>query len=124
MQADKIKISVKTKFIKEYSDSLSHRYIYAYTITITNQGPQAAQLISRYWKITDSNNQIQEVQGLGVVGQQPRIAPGADYTYTSNAILETETGTMEGYYHMQCDNGETFEAVIPTFTLIPAHAIH
>jgi ApaG protein len=124
MPQNNIRIYVKTQFIERYSEATAHRFVYAYTITISNQGQRASQLISRYWRIKDARDKIQEVEGLGVVGEQPRILAGNDFTYTSNAILETETGTMEGYYFMQYDDGETFKAPIPTFVLAPAHAIH
>ncbi len=124
MQLDDIRITVKTEFLPHHSDSAEHRFAFAYTITIANFGRRSTQLISRYWKIKDANNKIQEVEGLGVVGEQPHIAPGASYTYTSSAVINTEIGTMEGFYNMQCDNGDTFVAKIPTFVLAPAHAIH
>ena len=124
MQINDIRVTVKTQFQDHYSDMADHRYVYAYTITIANLGQQPAQLISRYWKIRNANNKIQEVEGMGVVGEQPRILPGESFTYTSNAILETETGTMEGYYIMHNDNGESFKAIVPLFGLVPAHSIH
>ena len=124
MPPSQFKISVKTQFIEHRGETVAHRFVYAYTITISNRGQRAAQLISRYWRIRDGRDQLQEVEGLGVVGEQPRILPGHDFTYTSNALLETETGTMEGYYLMQYDDGETFKAPVPTFVLAPAHAIH
>ncbi|HEX7764649.1 MAG TPA: Co2+/Mg2+ efflux protein ApaG, partial [Cellvibrio sp.] len=117
-------VSVKTTYIAAQSEPLVHRYVYAYTITIANQGDVAAQLISRHWLITDANEKRQEVQGIGVVGEQPHIKPGESYTYTSGVILETETGIMEGSYQMRADDGSMFDATIPTFALVPPHAIH
>lgn len=119
-----IQVSVKTTYIAAQSEPLVHRYVYAYTITIANQGDVAAQLISRHWLITDANEKRQEVQGIGVVGEQPHIKPGESYTYTSGVILETETGIMEGSYQMRADDGSMFDATIPTFALVPPHAIH
>lgn len=119
-----INIQAQIQYLHNHSNPSERRFVYAYTITISNRGEAAAQLISRYWKIRDANNRIREVEGAGVVGEQPRIVPGAAYTYTSSAILETETGTMEGHYVMQSDDGESFKAIIPTFALVPAHAIH
>lgn len=119
-----IQVSVKTTYIAAQSEPLVHRYVYAYTITIANQGDIAAQLISRHWLITDANEKRQEVQGIGVVGEQPHIKPGESYTYTSGVILETETGIMEGSYQMRADDGSMFDATIPTFALVPPHAIH
>lgn len=119
-----IRVSVKTTYVAAQSQPLEQRYVYAYTITIANQGDDTAQLISRHWRITDANNKLQEVQGMGVVGEQPVIEPGKSYTYTSGVILETETGIMEGMYHMRRDDGSMFDATIPTFALVPPHAIH
>ncbi len=119
-----IEIFVKTTYIQEQSRPANNRYVYAYTITIKNCGEHASQLISRHWIIRDARNKIQEVRGDGVVGQQPILTPGMDYTYTSGAILETQTGTMEGSYQMKAENGDMYEAPIPTFGLVPPHAIH
>lgn len=119
-----ISVSVKTQYIAEQSIPAEHRYVYAYTITIANQGDVPAQLISRHWRITDANEKLQEVQGIGVVGEQPHLNPGESFTYTSGVILETETGLMEGTYHMRTDNGDMFDAPIPAFALVPPHAVH
>lgn len=119
-----IQVSVKTTYIAAQSEPLVHRYVYAYTITIANQGDVPAQLISRHWLITDANEKLQEVQGVGVVGEQPHIKPGESYTYTSGVILETETGIMEGSYQMRTEEGFMFDATIPAFALVPPHAIH
>jgi ApaG protein len=119
-----IQVSVKTTYIAAQSQPLVNRYVYAYTITIANQGDVPAQLISRHWLITDANEKRQEVQGVGVVGEQPHINPGDSYTYTSGVILETETGLMQGSYQMRTETGETFDAEIPLFALVPPHAIH
>ena len=118
-----IAVSVKTTYVAAQSTP-PQRYVYSYTITIANAGALGAQLISRHWRITDANNQLQEVKGMGVVGEQPLIAPGESYTYTSGVILETETGLMEGSYQMRSDDGELFNASIPTFALVPPHALH
>lgn len=117
-------VDVKTKYIETQSVPEAQRYVYAYTITIANQGEQPAKLISRHWRITDANEKLQEVQGVGVVGEQPHLNPGESYTYTSGVILETETGIMEGTYQMRTDGGDMFDAVIPTFALVPPHAVH
>ncbi len=119
-----IQVSVKTTYIAAQSDPLLHRYVYAYTITIANQGDAVTQLISRHWLITDANEKLQEVQGVGVVGEQPHINPGESYTYTSGVILETETGIMSGSYQMRAEDGSMFDATIPVFALVPPHAIH
>lgn len=119
-----IEIDVKTNFIPDQSDPDKGRFVYAYTITISNRGERTAQLLSRHWIVTDANDIKQEVQGMGVVGEQPRLEPGESFTYTSGVVLDTEFGTMEGSYQMRSDNGETFDAPIPTFALVPPHAIH
>lgn len=120
---NKIEVSVKTTYMAD--QTLPHqRYVYAYTITIANQGDEPAQLVSRHWLIRDANNNLQEVQGVGVVGEQPLIIPGDSYTYTSGVVLETETGIMEGSYQMRAKSGVAFNADIPAFALVPPHAIH
>lgn len=119
-----ISVSVKTNFVKSQSKPHAGRFVYAYTITIKNIGDEAAQLLTRHWIITDSNNKIQEVKGDGVIGEQPRLNPGQEYQYTSGVILETESGTMEGSYQMKTDQGALFDAPIPTFALVQPHAIH
>lgn len=119
-----IHVVVHTNYVAAQSLPLEHRYVYTYTITIANKSAVPAQLISRHWRITDANEKLQEVQGLGVVGEQPHIKPGESYTYTSGVILETETGLMEGTYHMRAEDGVMFDAAIPTFALVPPHAVH
>ena len=119
-----IHITVQTSYIAAQSRPDIQRFVYSYTITITNHSDTYVQLISRHWRIKDANDNLQEVKGLGVVGEQPRLAPGASYTYTSGAILETETGMMEGSYQMRRDDGSTFDTPIPLFALVPPHAIH
>lgn len=124
MKTSPIKVTVKTTYAPEQSRPHDNRYVYTYTITIKNIGDQAAQLMNRHWIISDANEKIQEVQGEGVVGQQPRLAPGDNYTYTSGVILETQFGTMRGSYEMKTDLGDLFEAPIPAFALVPPQAIH
>lgn len=119
-----IQVLVLTQYIEAQSIPLEHRYVYSYTITIANNSNVPAQLVSRHWRIIDANEKLQEVQGLGVVGEQPHLKPGESYTYTSGVILETETGIMEGTYHMRTDQGAMFDAPIPTFALVPPHAVH
>lgn len=119
-----ITVNVKTQYLAAQSQPEEKRYVFAYTITIINEGDEPAQLIGRHWVITDSDQQVQEVQGLGVVGQQPRLGPGEDYTYTSGVILATQTGTMRGSYEMQDDQGVPFAAPIPEFALVPPHLLH
>jgi ApaG protein len=119
-----IEVRVQTRYVAAQSQPAQRRFVFTYTITISNQGEEAAQLISRHWRIRDARDQLQEVQGLGVVGEQPHLAPGASYTYTSGVILETETGMMEGSYEFEREDGERFTAPIPAFALVPPHAMH
>ena len=119
-----IHITVQTSYIAAQSRPDIQRFVYSYTITITNHSDTNAQLISRHWRIKDAKENLQEVKGLGVVGEQPLLAPGASYTYTSGVILETETGMMEGSYQMRRDDGSTFDTPIPIFALVPPHAMH
>jgi len=119
-----INVSVQTTYMAAQSIPQQQRFVYAYTITISNQGENPATLISRHWRISDANDNLQEVKGMGVVGEQPLIAPGESYTYTSGVVLETETGIMEGSYQMRSNSGELFDAPIPAFALVPPHAIH
>ena len=119
-----IDIQVSTKYIAEQSDPSASRYVFAYTVTISNQSNETTQLLNRYWLITDANGKKTEVQGPGVVGEQPLIEPGDSYSYTSGCILETELGTMEGHYEFkQIDEG-LFKAPIPVFRLSIPNIIH
>lgn len=119
-----INVSCKPLFMEKQSNRREGRYVYAYTIRIENTGEQNAQLISRKWRILDENDALQEVEGVGVVGEQPQLAPGQSFTYSSGVIIETETGTMEGSYTMKCDDGSLFDVVIPMFALVPERMIH
>jgi ApaG protein len=119
-----ISISVNTAYLAEQSDPASERYVFAYTITIANTGTVAAQLISRHWIITDANNVIQEVRGLGVVGEQPLLRPGESFEYTSGTALATPVGTMHGTYQMVAEDGNKFDAEIPQFTLAMPRVLH
>lgn len=119
-----IHIDVETRYMPAQSDPKENRYAFAYTITITNQGEQRVQLLSRHWLITDGNNKVQEVRGDGVVGEQPVIDPGESYRYTSGALLDTAVGSMEGSYLMIDEAGEPFDTQIPTFALSQPGALH
>jgi ApaG protein len=121
---DSINIIIETAYLEQHSEPHNKRFAFSYKVTIQNNGDQAAQLISRHWIITDANNAVQEVQGIGVIGQQPRILPGASYSYSSGSVLETQAGTMEGSYQMQTDAGENFDVVIPAFLLKNQQALH
>lgn len=119
-----INITVQTSYLDEHSEPENKRFAFAYTISIENRSDVATQLMSRYWLITDANNSTQEVQGEGVVGEQPLILPGEKYTYSSGAILETTGGTMEGSYTMQTPEGQTFDVPIPAFSLTRPQSLH
>ncbi len=100
------------------------RFVFTYTVTIHNEGTLPAQLLHRYWKITDGEGAVREVHGDGVVGEQPTIVPGDAFTYTSGAVLETAVGTMEGHFDMLAADGESFQASIPLFSLSKPSALH
>ncbi len=119
-----IQIEVQTTYVREQSDPDNNRYVFAYTITITNTGNIPAQLLSRHWIITDANNKVQEVRGEGVVGEQPYLSPGDSFRYTSAAMIETPVGCMQGEYQMVADDGMKFDAPIPVFNLSTPHTIH
>lgn len=119
-----IQVSVETEYLPEQSDTAGQRWVFAYHITIRNAGSVSARLLTRHWVITDGDNRVQEVHGEGVVGEQPHIAPGQEYHYSSGAILETEIGSMSGSYQMIGEDGIHFDAQIPAFTLAAPHALH
>jgi ApaG protein len=119
-----IEVSVKTNFIPAQSEPEQNRYVFAYTVTITNSGSVPAKLLARHWIITDANNRTQEVRGEGVVGQQPYLVPGTSFEYTSGTILETPVGVMRGSYQLVTDDGTRFDAEIPAFTLSVPRILH
>ena len=119
-----ITVTTRTAYIPEQSDPNSGRYVFAYTITIKNTGNVTAQLISRHWIITDSNNLVQEVRGLGVVGEQPLLKPDERFEYTSGSALATPVGTMRGTYQMVAEDGLQFDATIPEFALSMPRVLH
>jgi ApaG protein len=117
-------IAVETAFVPDQSDEAQDRYVFSYTITISNSGSVAAQLISRHWLITDAAGEIQEVRGLGVVGAQPLLQPGESFQYTSGCVLATPVGTMQGSYQIVAEDGTQFETPIPVFTLAIPRVLH
>lgn len=121
---NQIGIDVETHYIEEQSSPTEDRYVFAYTITIRNNGEQPAKLLARHWVITDGDGNTQEVRGEGVVGEQPHIGPGDYFRYTSGTVLDTPVGTMQGSYQMLADDGTEFEAPIPVFTLSLPHTLH
>ena len=112
-----IAISVDTRFLDDQSAPADNRYAFAYTITIENRGTVGARLLSRHWVITDGNGKVEEVEGPGVVGQQPVLDRGDVHRYTSGAVITTPVGTMEGSYEMHETTGRIFRAKIPRFSL-------
>jgi ApaG protein len=119
-----IEVTTRTQYLPEQSDEAANRWVFAYTITIRNRGTVAAQLISRHWVITDADQQVQEVRGLGVVGEQPLLKPGASYEYTSGTAIATPVGTMRGSYHMVAEDGTEFDAQVPEFMLSIPRVLH
>ena len=124
MNPHAIEVHVRTRFLPEQSVPDERRFVFAYTIRIHNAGRVAARLLTRHWVITDDEGKVQEVRGEGVVGEQPWLRPGDDFTYTSGAVLETHQGTMEGTYAMLADDGTRFEAPIPAFVLAVPRTLH
>jgi len=117
-------VAVQTRYLSEQSNPAAGRYAFAYTIQIRNGGDIPAQLLDRHWKIVDGNGKVQEVKGPGVIGEQPLIAPGATYSYTSGCLLETPVGTMEGSYGMRATDGHSFQAPIALFRLAKPNALN
>ena len=120
----RIEIEAQPQYLPDQSDEQAARFVFAYTITIRNTGSVGARLISRHWLITDSNNEIQEVRGLGVIGEQPSLAPGESFEYTSGAAIPTPVGTMRGSYQMLAADGTRFDTPIPEFTLSVPRVLH
>ena len=119
-----ITVVPKATLLADQSDPAKSQFVFSYTITITNTGDIAAQLVSRHWIITDAEHKVQEVKGLGVVGQQPLLKPGESFEYTSGVSIATAVGTMRGSYQMRAEDGQTFDAPIPPFTLSVPRTLH
>ena len=120
----RIKITTEVNYLAEQSDEADSRFVFAYTITITNEGDTTAKLISRHWIITDANQYMQEVRGQGVVGEQPVLKPNQSFEYTSGTVLATQVGTMSGSYQMVAEDGTQFDAPIPQFVLSVPRVLH
>ncbi|MGX1307798.1 ApaG protein [Amorphus suaedae] len=112
-----LRVTVNPHYLEEESEPEEKRFLWAYTVEITNVGSETVQLMNRYWQITDARGQVQEVRGPGVVGEQPVLAPGDAFTYTSGCPLPTPSGIMVGAYEMETSGGERFEVHIPAFSL-------
>lgn len=120
----RIRVEVETNYLPDQSDPSGKRYVFAYTITIRNDGDEAAKLLRRHWLITDADGKVQEVHGDGVVGEQPHLKPGQGFRYSSGAILETPVGSMQGSYSMLSDDGAQFDAPIAPFRLAMPGILH
>lgn len=124
MSAYELTVSVRTQYLEDQSDPDRNKYVFAYAVTIRNTGQVAAQVISRLWTITDANNHIETVRGLGVVGHQPLLQPGEQFEYTSGSSLATPHGSMTGEYFCVAEDGEQFVARIPEFILSLPRTLH
>ncbi|MBZ9789064.1 Co2+/Mg2+ efflux protein ApaG [Rhizobium sp. 3T7] len=112
-----IEVVVEPFYLEEQSDPEDDRYVWGYKIVISNNSDRTVRLVNRYWNITDQNGIVDEVTGAGVVGEQPRLAPGDTYEYSSGCPLDTPSGLMFGHYQMETDEGELFDVAIPAFSL-------
>jgi len=120
----RVHVAVQVRYLADQSNEADERYVFSYTITITNQGEHPVQLMERHWLITDANSHVQEVRGKGVVGEQPLILPGQQYEYSSGTVLATPVGTMSGSYLMRVADGGSFSVPIPRFVLSVPRTLH
>lgn len=118
------RVEVQVSYILEQSDPEDERYVFSYTVTIENHGEIPTKLLKRHWYITDADGHVQEVEGDGVVGEQPHLKPGDGFRYTSGTVLKTPLGSMHGTYHMIADDGTEFDAPIAPFTLSIPNTLH
>ncbi len=119
-----IDVEVSPRFLDEQSEPLEGRFAFAYTVRIHNRGDIAARLVARHWQITDGLGRTENVDGEGVVGEQPRLQPGEDFSYTSGVMLQTDHGSMQGHYDMVADDGTEFIAPIAPFALSIPRTLH
>ena len=124
MSAYELSVTVRTHYLEEQSEPERNLYVFAYAITINNTGNVAAQLISRHWVITNANNDVQEVRGLGVIGHQPLLQPGENFQYSSGTSLSTPQGTMSGEFFCVAEDGKQFDAPVPEFILSLPRTLH
>lgn len=124
MSLAEITVHADTFYIAAQSVPEQHKYVFAYSIQIDNRSGQGVQLLRRHWLITDANGKQVEVDGEGVVGEQPKLAPGESYSYTSGAVLETPVGTMQGHYVMLDEQQQEFLVEIPLFRLAQPNILH
>lgn len=119
-----IRVSVRSAYVVDQSAPLARRYVFSYTVRISNEGPEPAQLRTRHWIITDGGGKVEEVRGPGVVGHQPFLRPGEHFDYTSGCVLETPRGEMRGTYQMHRSDGRVFDAIIAPFLLALPHSLN
>jgi len=119
-----IDIQTRVSYLPEQSDETANRFVFSYTITITNLGNDTVKLVSRHWIITDADNHVQEVRGQGVVGEQPLLKHSQSFEYTSGTVLTTQVGTMRGSYQMLAEDGTQFDVDIPQFVLSVPRVLH
>lgn len=119
-----IDVQVDSNYMESQSQPDEKRYVFAYTVTIRNEGNAPARLMNRHWIITDANGKVQEVRGEGVVGEQPHLKPGETFRYTSGTVLDTPVGSMQGTYDMVDSQGNHFDAMIPAFSLARPGSLH
>jgi len=116
-----IAITVEPTYLDDESSPENSRFIWSYHVRIANEGTETVQLRDRHWRIMDARGRVQEVRGVGVVGEQPVLGPGESYAYTSGAPLSTPSGFMSGTYRMETADGESFDVTIPAFSLDSPH---
>ena len=119
-----IRIQATSRYMPDRSMPLAGHYAFSYPVRIRNESPPPAQLRHRHWVITDASGSVEEVQGAGVVGEQPVLQPGAEFEYSSSVVLKTPRGSMRGAYLMQRPSGRTFRAGVAPFTLAPPHSLN
>ena len=119
-----VRVEVESRYAPEQSQPFQNQWFFHYTVRITNEGDETVQLLSRHWIITDGGGQIREVRGSGVVGEQPILAPGECFQYTSGCPLETSTGIMRGTYQMVSEGGDHFDVEIAAFGLQEPYTVH
>jgi len=117
-------VSINAQYLEDQSAPEQSHYVFAYSITVRNSGHVAAQLVARHWIITDANNNVDEVKGLGVVGQQPFLQPGEEFHYTSGASLTTPQGVMKGEFFCVAEDGQRFKAAVPECVLSFPRTLH
>ncbi len=119
-----IRVHVTARYSPQHSDPTQKQWFFLYTVEITNDSSDIAQLLSRHWIITDANKHVEEVRGQGVVGKQPILRPGESFRYTSGCPLSTPFGSMRGTYHMVTQGGEAFDIEIAAFALTEPYIVH